>query len=58
MDKSAYSKIEKGTRAITREWVKDYNQNRPHGSLNDYSPVEFAKQWALTVDNFSEVTHN
>ncbi|WP_289028833.1 integrase core domain-containing protein, partial [uncultured Algoriphagus sp.] len=47
MDKSAYSKIEKGTRAITREWVKDYNQNRPHGSLNDYSPVEFAKQWAL-----------
>ena len=45
-------------RDVTREWLEDYNHHRPHGSLNKCSPVEFAKQWALTVDNFSEVTHN
>jgi putative transposase len=45
-------------RDVTREWLEDYNHHRPHGSLNNCSPVEFAKQWALTVDNFSEVTHN
>ncbi|KAI9549732.1 putative insertion element IS407 uncharacterized 31.7 kDa protein-like [Daphnia sinensis] len=41
---------------ITQEWMEDYNHHRPHGSLNNCSPMEFAKQWALTVDNFSEVT--
>ena len=43
---------------ITQEWIEDYNHHRPHGSLKNCSPIEFAKQWALTVDNFSEVTHN
>lgn len=45
-------------REITREWMEDYNHHRPHGSLRNCSPIEFAEQWALTVDNFSEVTHN
>jgi len=48
----------KEVREITKDWMEDYNHNRPHGSLNDCSPIEFAKLWALTVDNFSEVTHN
>jgi putative transposase len=45
-------------RKVTNDWIEDYNQHRPHGSLGNHPPIEFAKQWALTVDNFSEVTHN
>lgn len=29
------------------EWRKDYNQNRPHSSLNNLSPEEFAENQAM-----------
>jgi putative transposase len=32
----------------TLEWQRDYNEDRPHSSLEDVSPREFAAQWQLT----------
>ncbi len=32
-------------RDIIEEWRLDYNQNRPHGSLNRMTPAEFARKW-------------
>lgn len=32
-------------RDIIEHWRIDYNQNRPHGSLNGLTPDEFAKQY-------------
>jgi len=29
------------------EWQRDYNEDRPHSSLGDISPREFAAQWQL-----------
>ena len=28
-------------RAVTEEWIEDYNTERPHGSLGDRTPTEF-----------------
>lgn len=30
-------------RDITADWVKDYNQNRPHDALQGKSPLQFRK---------------
>jgi putative transposase len=30
------------------EWQRDYNEDRPHSSLGDISPREFAAQWQFT----------
>lgn len=39
-------------REITQEWMDDYNNEKPHSSLDYLSPVAFAhKALALTVDN-------
>ena len=32
-------------RRKTPEWRRDYNEDRPHSSLGDISPREFAAQW-------------
>jgi len=32
-------------RAVIEEWRVDYNQNRPHGSLDMMTPAEFARAW-------------
>ena len=32
----------------TLEWQRDYNEDRPHSSLGDISPREFAAQWQFT----------
>jgi putative transposase len=42
-------------REITREWIEDYNCHRPHESLKDCTPAEFAGMEALTVDNSTEL---
>jgi putative transposase len=31
-------------RGIIEVWREDYNEKRPHGSLNDMTPTEFARQ--------------
>ena len=34
-----------GARAVLEDWRKDYNQTRPHSSLANQTPIEFARQW-------------
>ena len=34
------------TRAVLGEWGKDYNRVRPHSSLGDRTPLEFAVDWS------------
>lgn len=37
-------------------WRRDYNQNRPHGSLGDLTPVEFANQIRTEAQTAGEVS--
>ncbi len=37
-------------------WRRDYNQNRPHGSLGDLTPVEFANQIRTETQTHREVS--
>lgn len=41
-------------REIIEHWRIDYNQNRPHGSLEGLTPDEFAKQYETMVKNSQE----
>ena len=34
-------------RKLSNEWMEDYNQNHPHGSIQNKSPVNYAKHFAL-----------
>ncbi|WP_082498316.1 integrase core domain-containing protein [Chryseobacterium sp. Leaf180] len=36
-------------RSITEEWIKDYNYERPHDSLNGLAPV-LCKKWTEIAD--------
>ena len=30
-------------RSLTEEWIKEYNNNRPHESLKNLTPIEWKK---------------
>jgi putative transposase len=59
LDVYAFDNIDE-VRAIAQDWVEDYNQFRPHDSLQGLSPIQFLKKKkrALTVDNSCGVHHN
>ncbi len=37
-------------------WRRDYNQDRPHSSIGDLTPVEFATQIRTETQTISEVS--
>ena len=37
-------------------WQRDYNENRPHGSIGDLTPAEFASQIRTEAGTLSEVS--
>ena len=37
-------------------WRRDYNQNRPHSSIGDLTPVEFANQIRARTQTVGEVS--
>jgi len=37
-------------------WRRDYNQNRPHSSIGDLTPVEFANQVRMETRISGEVS--
>ncbi len=47
LNESWFSGLEDARRKIAA-WRADYNQVRPHGSLNDQTPHEFLADWART----------
>lgn len=44
-------------RAVLAEWCDDYNQIRPHSSLNNQTPIEFATQWGGSPERYGGSTH-
>lgn len=34
-------------REVIEDWREDYNRNRPHSSLDNQTPEEFAQRWSL-----------
>ena len=36
-------------RAMAKEWIEDYNKNRPHSILNKLSPIEYLHQYNYTA---------
>ena len=37
--------VETETKALTRQWLEDYNEIRPHGSLGGLSPLQFLRNF-------------
>ena len=33
---------------VIEEWRLDYNNERPHGSLNEMTPAEYAREWSFS----------
>ena len=44
LDQQWFSSIEEAKRCI-EEWRREYNQERPHRSLQGLSPAEFVARW-------------
>jgi len=42
----------KEAQIMTRMWVKEYNNERPHSSLNNQTPVEFIKNWQKNMEQY------
>jgi len=41
-------------RVVIKQWVEEYNQIRPHGSLKGISPAQFIEQWQK--ENSDQIT--
>lgn len=48
LDMNLFSNLEE-VKAITRKWVSDYNEQRPHESLGGLAPIPFAKKRELVL---------
>jgi len=44
-------------KAVLADWRDDYNKTRPHSSLNNQTPTEFAKQWGGSPELNGGSTH-
>ena len=43
-------------KVLIGEWIRSYNQERPHGSLDQLTPVEFLGRWNNNQINQSKLT--
>ena len=46
-----------GARAVLADWRDDYNRARPHSSLANKTPIEFARQWGGSLERYGGSTH-
>ena len=44
-------------RAVLADWRDDYNQTRPHSSLNNQTPIAYARQWGGSTEPYGGSTH-
>ena len=44
-------------KAVLADWRDDYNQVRPHSSLANQTPTEFARQWGGSLERHGGSTH-
>lgn len=44
-------------KAVLADWRDDYNQVRPHSSLANQTPSEFAKQWGGSLEHYGGSIH-
>ena len=44
-------------KAVLTAWCDDYNRTRPHSSLDNQTPTEFARQWSGSLERYGGSTH-
>lgn len=44
-------------KAVLAHWRDDYNRVRPHLSLGNQTPPEFARQWGGSLEHYGGSTH-
>ena len=46
-----------GAREVLADWRDDYNRARPHSSLANKTPIEFARQWGGSLELYGGSIH-